>query len=157
MEDARGSMITLAPDLMTSLADADRAAAEGKQRVDEYIETHGLNAPPPENDLEPQDGFDAEIIRELDLAAEGITTVIWATGFSFDFSWVKLPILDEDGYPIQQRGVTEYPGLYFLGLAWLHKLKSGLLFGVAEDAAYIAEAIAVRKEAMPLSRAKHLR
>jgi putative flavoprotein involved in K+ transport len=156
MEGAQGSTIFLAPDLMANLANADKGAAEVKQRVDAYIEKHGLDAPPAENGVEPQDGFDAEIIRELDLVAEGITTVIWATGFSFDFSWVKLPVLDEYGYPIQQRGVTDYPGLYFLGLTWLYKIKSGLLSGVGEDAAYIAEAIAARAEAVPLSRAEHL-
>lgn len=54
---------------------------------------------------------------------------------------VRLPILDGDGYPIQKRGITGYPGLYFIGLPWLHNAKSGLLFGVAQDAAHIAAAI----------------
>jgi putative flavoprotein involved in K+ transport len=51
---------------------------------------------------------------------------------------VRLPVFDADGYPIQRRGVTTYPGLYFVGLPWLHNAKSGLLFGVSEDAAHIA-------------------
>src|SRR5262249_42955131 len=54
---------------------------------------------------------------------------------------VQLPIFDADGYPIQKRGITEYPGLYFVGLPWLHNAKSGLLFGLAQDASYIARAI----------------
>ena len=49
----------------------------------------------------------------------GITSVIWATGYDFNFAWVKLPVFDEEGYPIQALGVTQYPGLYFLGLPWL--------------------------------------
>jgi hypothetical protein len=53
-------------------------------------------------------------------------------------AWVELPILDGDGYPIQKRGVTNYPGLYFVGLPWLHNAKSGLLYGVGGDAAYIS-------------------
>ncbi|HKF61284.1 MAG TPA: hypothetical protein VKB42_07995, partial [Dongiaceae bacterium] len=57
---------------------------------------------------------------------------------------VKLPVLDGDGYPVQKRGVTAYPGLFFLGLPWLHNAKSGLIYGVGEDAGYIAEAIAAR-------------
>jgi putative flavoprotein involved in K+ transport len=61
--------------------------------------------------------------------------VIWATGYKFDFSFVKLPVTDEDGYPIQTRGVTGYEGLYFLGMPWLHSRKSGILFGVGDDAA----------------------
>ena len=51
---------------------------------------------------------------------------------------MKLPVLDTDGYPIQRRGVTDYDGLYFLGLPWLHSRRSGILFGVGGDAAYIA-------------------
>lgn len=70
-----------------------------------------------------------------------IKTVIWATGYDFDFSLVRLPIFESDGYPIQKRGITDYPGLYFVGLPWLHNAKSGLPFGVAQDAAHIVSAI----------------
>ena len=84
-------------------------------------------------------------ISELDLKASGIPTVIWATGYSFDFSLVRLPVLDTDGYPTQKRGVSAYEGLYFLGMPWLHKRKSGILFGVGDDAAYLAERIAARE------------
>ena len=89
-----------------------------------------------------RDGLSREELEELDLAASGITSIIWATGFSFDFSLVRLPVTDADGYPIQQRGVSEYPGLYFLGMPWLYKQKSGLLVGVGEDAEYLASTIA---------------
>jgi hypothetical protein len=54
---------------------------------------------------------------------------------------VRLPVSDADGYPTQKRGVSDYPGLYFVGLPWLHNAKSGILFGVAQDAAHIASAI----------------
>jgi len=91
-----------------------------------------------------RDGFDASLLTELDIGAAGITNVIWATSYSFDFSLVKLPVLDGDGYPVQKRGVTAYPGLYFLGLPWLHNAKSGLIYGVGEDAAYVAKSIATR-------------
>jgi hypothetical protein len=53
-----------------------------------------------------RDGYAAEVITELDLAVAGVTSVIWALGYIFDFSWVRLPVLDGDGYPVQQRGVT---------------------------------------------------
>jgi putative flavoprotein involved in K+ transport len=62
------------------------------------------------------------------------TTVIWASGYKFDSSMIHLPVRDADGYPIQTRGITEYPGLYLLGLPWLHSRKSGLLYGGGEDA-----------------------
>jgi putative flavoprotein involved in K+ transport len=143
VQAAGGGKITLAPDLKENLARTDKAEAELLQRIDDYIEKLGLNAPP---EAVPQlrDGYDEEVITELDVQAAGITSVIWATGYTFDFGLVKLPILGGDGYPIQERGITDYPGLYFMGLPWLHTIKSGLLFGVGEDAAYIASAIADR-------------
>ena len=90
-----------------------------------------------------RDGYDQpRASPNLDVRTAGITTVIWAAGYSFDFSLVKLPVIDGDGFPVQQRGVTAYPGLYFVGLPWLHTQKSGLLLGVGEDAAFVAEHIA---------------
>jgi putative flavoprotein involved in K+ transport len=91
---------------------------------------------------ELRDGYEKDLILELDLRAAGVTSVIWATGYKFDFSLVRLPIVDEDGYPIQKRGVTDYPGLYFVGLPFLHTSGSGTLAGVGEDAAHVAAAIA---------------
>jgi putative flavoprotein involved in K+ transport len=71
-----------------------------------------------------------------------VTNIIWATGFRPDFSWVQLPVLDERGRPIHKRGVTDAPGLYFLGLRWQHTQGSGLLGGVGRDAAFLADRIA---------------
>src|SRR3974390_3269488 len=91
-----------------------------------------------------RDGFAQPILTELDLAAADITNVIWGTGYAFDFSMVKLPVLDGDGFPVQARGVTAYPGLFFVGLPWLHSAKSGLIYGVGEDASFVADRIAER-------------
>lgn len=144
MEGADGRRVYLAPDLREGLASADKAAAEFKQAVDEYIVKTRQDAPEPPAGPGPQDGYDVDIVRELDLEEEGIRTIIWATGYTFDFGWVKLPVLDEYGYPVQERGVTEYPGLYFVGLHWLHTITSGLLAGVGEDAAHVVDHIARR-------------
>jgi putative flavoprotein involved in K+ transport len=78
----------------------------------------------------------------VDLATRGIATVVWATGFSHDFRWLEMPVLDERGDPIQRRGVTTLPGLYFLGLRRMYTVKSSFLFGVGEDDAYLAKHIA---------------
>ena len=94
-----------------------------------------------------RDGYEQEEISELDLNAAGISTVIWATGYTFDFRLVKLPVVDSDGYPVQKRGVTRFEGLYFLGMPWLHSRRSGILFGVGDDAAYLAAHIASRTRA----------
>jgi putative flavoprotein involved in K+ transport len=64
--------------------------------------------------------------------------VLWATGYRPDFSWIDLPVADEMGWPRQQRGVAEHPGLFFVGVHWLHKRKSALLLGVGEDAEHVA-------------------
>lgn len=135
-----GDRILLAPDLHENLAKADKGEAEFTKQVDGFIEKNELDAPL-ESLPQLRDGYEAEVITELDMKAASIGSIIWATGYKFDFSLVKLPVFDEDGYPIQKRGVTEYPGLYFVGLPFLHTLKSGLLFGVGDDAAHIVSAI----------------
>ena len=141
----QGPQVTLAADLTENLAKVDEAAADMKKAVDGYILKTGLDFPEePTDEREPLDGYDAEIITKLDLNSAAIDTVVWATGYTFDFGWVRLPVLDDDGYPIQKRGVTAYPGLYFLGLLWLHTSGSSLLSGVGQDAAHIAADIAAR-------------
>lgn len=136
IQSVQEDRILLAPDLKENLANADKGEAEFLKEIDNYIEKSGLDVPE-ETLPELRDGYEAEVILELDLKSAGITSVIWATGFKFDFSLVKLPVFDEDGYPVQKRGVTEYPGLYFIGLQFLHTIKSGLLSGVGDDAAHI--------------------
>jgi putative flavoprotein involved in K+ transport len=141
---ARGGserMISLAPDLHERLARVDQFEREAQKMVDGYIEANGLEAPLEEL---PQlrDGYDLPVSEELDLRAAGVNTVIWATGYRYDFGLVKLPVLDELGFPIQTRGVTRHDGLYFVGIFWMPSLKSGILVGVADFAAHIAARIA---------------
>jgi hypothetical protein len=97
-------------------------------------------------------GFRAPLITELDLAQGGITNVIWATSYAFDFSLVKLPILDGDGFPVQTGGVTAFPGLYFVGLPWLPTAKSGLLYGVGDSARSIVKNMTERNDGLGDSR-----
>ena len=77
----------------------------------------------------------------LDLFAEDIRSVLWTTGFAHDFDFVDVPGFAESGQPVQRRGVTSAPGLFVLGLPWMHTLKSSVLCGVGDDAAYLAEQI----------------
>lgn len=128
--------IVLAPDLEENLARGDTVEAEFVKQVDSYIEKIGLDAPA-ETLPELRDGYAADLIMELDLKSVGVTSVVWATGYKFDFGLIKVSAFDEDGYPVQTRGVTEFPGLYFIGLPFLHTLKSGLLAGVGDDAAHV--------------------
>jgi len=141
---ADGTKLTFKPDLHENLKAIDQFVLDFEKSVDKMIEERGLEAEEEAGEPLMTDAYDSAVITELDLAAEGITTVIWATGFRYDFGWIKLPLLDEDGYPIQKRGVSAYPGLYFLGLHFLYRRKSGLLMGVGADAAYLADAISQR-------------
>jgi putative flavoprotein involved in K+ transport len=144
IQDAQGSRITLAPDLKENLAKSDKFRADLLKRIDDYIEKAGLDVPPAALP-ELRDGYDAEVITELDVQSAGITSVIWATGYRFDFSLVQLPVVDADGYPVQKRGVTGFPGLYFVGLPWLHTSGSGVFGGVGDDAAFIVADIAGKR------------
>ncbi len=116
-----------------------------KKSVDDYVAKTGVNAPkenqPVAAAAEPKEVSNP--ILELDLKAAGITSIVWATGFRYDFDWVKLPICGDAGEPIHRRGVTSLPGIYFLGMRWLYKRRSHFMLkgGPAEDAAHIAEHI----------------
>jgi putative flavoprotein involved in K+ transport len=140
IQGVRDRSILLAQDLKANLARADQFEADIAKKIDEFIAKNQINAP--EEALPVlTDGYWVQEIPELNLVDANITTVIWATGYSFDFSMVQLPIFDSDGYPMQERGITDYPGLYFVGLPWLHNARSGLLSGLAQDAGHIAAAI----------------
>jgi len=136
-----GKRIYLDSDLKENLEKADKFEADIIEKIDGYILANGMEAPL-ESLPDLRDGYAAQVISELDLKKAGITSVIWATGYGFNFGMVKLPIFDEDGFPIQKRGVTEFSGLYFVGLPFLHTAASGLLVGVGEDAGYITEHLA---------------
>ena len=83
-------------------------------------------------------------ILALDLGKAGITSVIWATGYTLDFAWLKLDAFDEKGRPAHKDGVATVPGLYFLGLAWLSRRGSPFIWGAWHDAKHIAGHIAAR-------------
>ena len=140
IEGVRAHSILLAQDLKKNLECADQFEADFVTKIDDFVRKNGIDVP--EEALPVfTDGHNVRKIAELNLTEANISTVIWATGYGFDFSLVQLPILDSDGYPKQRRGVTGYPGLYFIGLPWLHNGKSGLLFGLAQDAGHIAAVI----------------
>jgi putative flavoprotein involved in K+ transport len=143
VRDAREGRLIIASDLKETLAKVDQFEAGALKMVDEYILAKGLTIPQ-ETVPQSRDGYAQKVITELDLKESGITSVVWATGYTFDYSLVKLPVVDADGYPVQERGVTRYDGLYFLGMPWLHSRRSGILFGVGDDAAYLAAHIAAR-------------
>ena len=134
--DAQNGAVMFAPDLKENLAKTDKAEKDIIAMIDRYIEANGIDVPQ-ETLPDLQDGYSVDVITELDLKVTNVTTIIWAMGYTFDYSLVKLPVTDEDGFPIQQSGVTQYPGLYFVGMNWLSKRKSTILLGVNEDVEHI--------------------
>jgi putative flavoprotein involved in K+ transport len=146
LQDVQEGVITFASDLLEQLAWGESQTTVFLDQVDQLVTERGLDVPAtgPRGDPTPTMALAQQAPTRLDLAAAGIGTVIWAAGYRPDLQWVRMPILDEDGYPIQRRGVTAVPGLYLLGLDWLHSAKSGLYIGVGEDAAYVATHMAYR-------------
>jgi putative flavoprotein involved in K+ transport len=146
IETMRDGIIALTPDLAECLAGGDAIYTAFLDRVDAYIATHGLNMPeePAARAVLPDPSCLTSPLRRLDVGADGIAAVVWATGYGVDFGWIEIPVLDIHGEPVHRRGITEIPGLYFLGLQWLSKMKSSFLSGVGEDAAVLADHIASR-------------
>jgi len=144
---AREGVLDIAPDLPNSLADGDATYSTFLDMVDAYIEQRGLKM--------PQDGAARAVLpdppcvteprRRLDLRTESVGAVIWATGYGVDFGWIDIPVLDISGEPVHRGGITAVPGIYFLGLQWLSKMKSSFLSGVGDDAAVLADHIAARR------------
>jgi putative flavoprotein involved in K+ transport len=129
-----------APNLKDNLTRSDDAEREIRDLIDRYIQVHGLDAP--EDELpQPRNGFAQPIVEALDLKKAGISTVIWAMGYGFDFGMVKLPVADGDGFPIQVRGVSRQPGLSFVGMPWMPSRRSGVLLGIGDAARHVATTI----------------
>jgi putative flavoprotein involved in K+ transport len=133
---AQDGKVTFKPDLKETLAKMDKSEKDITVMVDKYIEANGIAAPH-ETLPDLQDGYSVEAVTELNLKAENINSIIWAMGYTCDYSFVKLPLADEDGFPIQKCGVTQYPGLYFVGMNWLSRRNSVTLFGVNQDVEHV--------------------
>jgi putative flavoprotein involved in K+ transport len=134
-EAADGERVRFAADLSANLGFADAFFDQRFRTLfDTFAEQAGLNAPP--DDREPF-AFDVPELTELDLATAGISTVLWTTGYAPDYGWLDLPVLGDFGLPRHVRGVSELPGLTFLGLLWQYTQTSANLTGVASDARYL--------------------
>jgi putative flavoprotein involved in K+ transport len=126
------------------LAEADKAYPDFKRAANEYVRAANIDAPEDDGANPAPNSAPIRPVSTLDLKAANITSVVWSTGYEFDFGWLKVPVLNERGAPVQERGVTGRTNLYFLGLHWMHTFKSGVIFGVGDDAAYLADRIDAR-------------
>jgi len=137
-------ILKLGDNLLECIEFGNEKARAFKKQIDEYIEQNGIVVEPPMPDpgepvLPDLNGSDRLV--SLDLRQAVVTSVIWCTGFDADWSWVHVDVFDDRGHPQHQNGITDIPGIYFVGFPWLSKRKSGILYGVSEDAAYIVEHI----------------
>jgi putative flavoprotein involved in K+ transport len=130
-----GTLLRFAPGLIENLDGADAVYNSINRSIDTYIEKEGIDAPP-RSVYTPAWAPEGETLS-LDAAEQGISSVVWCIGFRTDYGWVELPVFDAKGHPLHKRGVTEVPGLYFIGLPWLHTWGSGRFSGVAGDAHHI--------------------
>ena len=136
--------ISFGGDLAANLAKGDADYLAVLAEADAYVTRNGLDLPPePEAWLIAPDPICVtHPIASLNLAAAGITSIIWATGYALDFGWLKLDCFDAKGRPIHQRGVSREPGIYFLGLPWQARRGSAFIWGVWHDAKHVADHLA---------------
>jgi putative flavoprotein involved in K+ transport len=140
-------IMRFAPGLARDLAAGDANYLSLLDAADAYAAREGLDLPeePSARVMEPDPSCVTTPILRLDLSNAGITTIIWATGFAFDFGWLQVGTLDARGTPVHRRGITDVPGLYVLGLPFLSRRASSFIFGVEQDAARLAEHIEARR------------
>jgi putative flavoprotein involved in K+ transport len=139
--DIAGGRAYFEPTLEKHLDAADAVAESIKDSIDAYITRTGIDAPT-EPRYVPVWRPEREI-TEIDLAAHDITSVVWSVGFRTDYRCLRVGVFDGEGHPCHNRGITSTPGLYFLGLPWLHTWGSGRFAAIARDAEYLADRIAV--------------
>lgn len=134
-------------DLRANIEAGDANYLSMLDEADAYVARNGIDLPeePQARILGPDPDCMTDPIRELDFAAAGITTVIWAVGFAFDYDWLEVDAFDDKGRPLHQRGVSTEPGIYFLGLPWQSRRGSSFIWGVWHDAKYLADQIAIQR------------
>jgi len=147
-ESCKDGVMRFAADLAKNIAKGNANTLSVLDEADAYVARNGLDLPEEpearEVGVDPQCVTDP--ILELNLAQAGITSIIWATGFALDYSWLKVDAFDEEGKPKHQRGVSAEPGIYFLGLPWLSRRGSSFIWGVWHDARYLADQISIQRE-----------
>ena len=137
--------VTFADDLARNLAQGDANYLSVLDEADAYVTREGLDMPeePDARRIDPDPPCVTDPILSLNLHDAGISTILWATGYALDFGWLQVAgAFDTDGRPKHVKGVSDVPGLYFLGLPWLSRRASAFIWGVWHDAAYLADRIA---------------
>ena len=136
------------PDLAKNIANGNSYTLSLLDQADEYVIRNGLDFPlePEAREVLPDPQCVKNPILEIDLKEAGINSIVWATGFDVDFSWLKVDALDENGKPKHERGISTESGIYFLGLPWQSRRGSSFIWGVWQDAKFLADQIQLRTQ-----------
>jgi putative flavoprotein involved in K+ transport len=147
-ESHKDSTLSFASDLADNVARGDANYLSLLDEADAYVTNNGLDLPeePEAREIGPDPACLTNPIRELNLTKAGVTSIIWATGYSVDYSWLELDTFDAKGKPKHKRGVSVEPGLYFLGLPWQTRRGSSFIWGVWHDAKFVADRIASQQK-----------
>ena len=139
-----GETVRFNADLGENITHGDASYLSLLDEADAYIANTGLDLPlePEARELGP---LPSGAVEALDLADAGVTSVIWATGYAVDYSWLGVDAFDPNGKPRHRRGVSSQAGVYFLGLPWLSRRGSSFIWGVWHDARYLADHIATQR------------
>ena len=142
-ESFKDGVVTFAQDLAANIAQGDANYLSVLDEADAFVARNGLDLPlePEARKIGPDPQCMTDPIRTVNLAEAGITSIIWATGFTVDFSWLKVDALDEAGKPKHRRGISTEPGIYFLGLPLQSGRGSSFIWGVWHDAKFLADHI----------------
>jgi putative flavoprotein involved in K+ transport len=147
-------VLSFAADLAENVANGDAGYLSMLDAADSYVTRNGLDLPedPEARDFGPVPESVSDPVLELNLVEAGINSIIWATGFSQDFSWLKVDAFDEAGKPKHQKGVSSELGVYFLGLPWQSCRGSTFIWGVWHDAKHVADHIATQRKYLEYKR-----
>jgi putative flavoprotein involved in K+ transport len=140
-------VVSFNSDLADNLGQGDANYLSVLDEADAYIERNGLDLPeePEARNIEADPQCVTDPVLELNLAQAGVSSILWATGFAVDYSWLKVDAFDEAGKPKHQRGISSEPGIYFLGLPWQSRRGSSFIWGVWHDAKYLADIISTQR------------
>lgn len=140
-------VMTFAQDLRQNIESGDANYLSMLDEADAYVTRNGLDLPeePQARVFGPDPDCVTDPVESIDLADAGITSIIWAVGFAFDYRWLQVDAFDDNGRPRHQRGVSTEPGIYFLGLPWQSRRGSSFIWGVWHDAKYLADQIAIQR------------
>jgi len=146
-ESFNNNVMHFAMDLADNIARGNAYTLSLLDEADAYVVRNGLDFPeePEVRKVKPDPPCVTNPVLELDLTEVGITSILWATGFDVDYSWLKVDAFDNQGKPKHERGISAEAGIYFLGLPWQSRRGSSFIWGVWHDAKFLADQISIRR------------